>query len=967
MLKRPLKFILVLLLVLLCPANIFASEIENTAVPEPKTLITIGYLNAANHMIEETDNSISGVGYEFFSELEDYSNFTFEHISVTPETGFKMLESGEIDLLGPVPVSDEFILTNYLYTKEPIANPEIVLTAPLNSGIYLNDFEKFEQSVISVEDYGSFNAFNNLLQDFAAENNFSLDVIQTKNPGNMAWDTNISGYDIHVTELSQTNGTLEVVASLGHEPLHYIGLFENKHLLEEIDIATQKILDDDYNYINKLNLSYTDDSLLAKPSLSVSQRDLLLNKQTIDVFYNSNNQPFQWEDENGNAQGISIEIMNLIADDLNVDVNYLNENDVTNGEIYNNADISLALINNGSFSSNYISTAPYTTLPVSLIGEPQAHNEQYLYVASLQYHNVDLSNALNITGSYVIAYYNTVDSMIKALQDGRVNFVVSPSATNDYILSFDTGDDFFATQLDYELPLIILINKELGEEYRDIFNIAIQRLDTATTDGIIAESRLHYIPEDTLFEFIVDNIFIIIIFVLVIVCAFIFVVWRGNVRRQRDLLTLVNSDALTGLLSKYSFFEQARKVLENAKPGKYALYFVDIDNFKIVNETFGYNKGSEVIKLVALSIKQNLVESALIAREANDKFIFMTPLADENLSLEKAHKQNLLFKLSLREVLEDDFSIHISVGKYVIYEPSLDLDYMLDCANYARMTAKKGFGSTVVEYTKEMHDNRKLQNEIITGMETALFGDEFQVYYQPKIDLKTKRIVGAEALIRWIRDGKPVYFPDQFIPILENNRFIIRLDHFVTHSVCDFIRINHDLLSNLLISINLSGITLLQENLIDNLNSTVQNSKVSSSNLEFEVTESAFVENFDLVVNAITNLKKHGYTISMDDFGSGLSSYNRFKDIPLDILKLDKGFCSFTGSGKEEKATLIVESIISLAKQLELEVVAEGVETVEQAEILRKLGCDIAQGYLYARPMPKDKFIELLRNSDMHF
>ncbi len=958
MAKRLLKIIICFLLILMYSASIFAVEIDASDIDTQKTLIKIGYIDAANHIIEASDNSLNGIGYEYFIELENYSNYLFEHISVTPEAGFEMLHSGEIDLLGPMPVSDQYVQENYLYTSEPVSNAEIVMTAPLNSGMAQDDFALFEQKIISVENYVFFNAYNNILLSYAENNGIHLNVISTKNPGNMAWDQISTGYDIHVTELSQTNSTLEVVGTLGFEPLHYLALDTNDVLIDEIDVATREILLNDYTYLNKLNLKYTDEELLAKPAYTVLQKELLNEKQTIDVFYSSDNKPFQWEDENSTPQGISIEIMNLIAEDLGVEVNYYNEADTKSGS---DADINLTLVGSGDFSKDFVATQAYLTLPISLIGEPQAHDEQYLNVASLQYHNVDLSNTLNITGSYIIAYYNTVDEMINALQAGRVDFVVSPLVTNDYIMSFDLGDDFFVTQLDYELPMRIMLNKELEEEFQDILNIAIQRLDTTKIDSIIAESRLHYIPEETMLEFIQDNFFVIIIVIMAIACAFTFVVWRGKVRREKDLLNIINFDSLTGLMSKYSFFEQARKTLETATPGQYALYVVDIDNFKIVNETFGYNKGSQVIKHVANSLKQYLNPSALVAREANDKFIFMTPITSEAVTIENAQKQELLFRLSLREILADDYTIHVSVGKYVVHDTKLDLDYMIDCANYARISAKAGYGSTVAEFTNEMRSKQKLQNEVVSGMETALFGEEFQVYYQPKIDLKTMKIVGAEALVRWIKNGKPIFYPDQFIPIFENNRFIIRLDYFVTHKVCDLIKINYDLLSNYKISVNLSGITLLQENLTESLLDTVKNSGIKPSNLELEITESAFVENFELVVSAINNLKKCGFSISMDDFGSGLSSYNRFKDIPLDILKLDKGFCSF--SCGEKKGTMIVESIISLAKQLNLQVVAEGVETQEQAQMLRELGCDVAQGYLYAKPMPKDEFINMLKNS----
>ncbi len=953
------KIFIFITLLAVFTANVFAVDIAETQ--QSKKVIVIGYIEGSSHIVNNSVNSVGGVGFDYFNEMQNNSNMIFEHIQVTAKDGFDMLLNKEIDLLGPVSIEDDYI-DNYVHTSKPITGAEIVITAPLNSGIAFNDFEQIENSIIAVEDYGYYNEYEELLLDFAKRQELDLTVLETTAQSVMAWDMQADGYDMRVSEFTNTNGTLEVVANLGYEPLHYIALNENSDIILEIDEAMQNILTNDYAFSERLNLMYTNEQELAKPAYSVYQTKIINSKNEINVFYEKDNMPFQWQDENGDPQGISVEVMNIIAEDLGITVNYINSDSEGTGP-YNSADVSLSLLSSSDYSNKYKKTNAYANLPVSLIGEPKADDNNYLYVSSLPFHDTDFGDTLKVIGSYIIVYYNTVDEIAESLSSNRVDFVISPSVTNDYILSFDNNNEYFATQLDYEIPLTLFVSDDIGEEYIDIFNIAIQRIDATTIEGILAQSRFHYIPEDSFIDFVMQNIFIILVIILAIICAFIFIVWSGNLRRQKDLLYMLNHDRLTGLCSKYSFFEKAKKLLENAKPNEYSLYFIDIDNFKLVNESFGYNKGTQVIKQVAQSIKQSLDENSIIAREANDKFIFITPNIDKSLKIEDASKQEMYFRLELRKILADDYSIHVSIGKYVISDVALDLDYMLDCANYARILAKNRYGTSIVEFTKEMQQQRTLQNEIVAGMETALFGDEFEIFYQPKVDLKTMQIVGAEALVRWMKNGVPVYFPDQFIPIFEGNRFIIRLDYFVTQNVCKFIKQNYELLSEYKISINMSGLTLLNNGTLENLMATIENNGVSTKNLEFEVTESAFVENFDLVVKVIKEMKEKGLTISMDDFGSGLSTYNRFKDIPLDVLKLDKGFCSFNND--DSKGTLIIESIIQLSKQLKIDTVAEGVETKEQAQMLKELGCDIAQGYLYAKPMPASNFLKMIENKEI--
>ncbi len=949
----------ILILILLCTLLATSSfAFEQGDLPAEVAVIKVGYIEGSEHIVSTNDAVNSGVGYDYFTEIEEYTNYEFQHVSVTPKTGFEMLQRGEIDLIGPLSASDTFT-NNYIKTQNPVSGAEIVITAPRNSGIAFNDFEKIEQSVIGIEDYGYYNAYESLLNEYSLQNGLNLSMVESENRNVMAWDINAGNYDLHLVEYKRTNNTLEIVASLGYEPLYYFALPSNDALIEEIDSAMNEILNEDYAFGEKLSIKYSDNSNLAKTAYTIEETEFLQAHGLVNVFYNKDNAPFQWQDENGVAQGVSIEIMDLIAQDLGIEVNYINEDNEGEGT-YKGADLSLSILYANDFDNEYYKTNPYAYLPLSLIGEPQTESSDHLYVGSLHYNDLDFSTTLQTTGSYIIAYYNTVEEMANALRTEKVDFVVSPNATNEYIMSLEGDKNFFATQLDYELPMQIYVPEDANKEFVDVLNNAILRLDATEIDGIIAQSRLHYIPKTTISDVVSDNLLYIIFACSLIVFAFFLVVYLSNKRRQKDLIYNLNHDALTGVLSKYGFFERANKLLENAKSGEFTLYFLDIDNFKIVNESFGYSKGSSVIKHLADSITQSLDSRALVAREANDKFIFITPTINENLALEESSKQDLLFRLALRQILVDDYTIHVSIGKYIIDAPKRDLDYMLDCANYARILAKKGFGNKIVEFTSAMQQKRKLQNEIVAGMESALFNDEFEVYYQPKVDLNTKKIVGAEALVRWIRDGVPIFYPDQFIPIFESNMFILRLDYFVTQRVCWFIKENYALLSNYKISINLSGITLMHENLIENLLATTSKSSIEPSDLEFEITESAFVENFDFVVDAITNLQEHGFAISMDDFGSGLSSYNRFKDIPLDILKLDKGFCSFEKS--DEKGSVIIESIIRLAKQLNLKVVAEGVETKEQAMLLKDIGCDIAQGYLYAKPMKASEFLQLLRS-----
>ncbi len=959
--KKLCLLIMVTILITSLVGNVFAAPIENDLLS--KNIITIGYISNSSHIVYNESSSIGGIGYDYFTEIEKYTNYLFEHVECTPLQAFELLQSGEIDLLGPVSITQQYIEDNFIYTKNAVTGTQIVLATPTNSNIAYNDFSMLENYTIAMDNYGMYNAYENVLKNFELENDVKLNTIRLNDVGSAAFEINTGEYDVKLMGLDNTNSQMEIVAELGFEPLHYIALNENATLINDIDNAMDSIISEDHAFSEKLYVEYYGQSEFAVSAYSVQQKDLLNSLDTINVYYSGNNEPFQYTNDQGEAAGITIEIMKLIEQDLDVSFNFIQDNISNEGELSGN-ELSICFFSTDKMVGSYNKTNAYLDLPLSMIGLPQEETQDYFFVGSWPYLDGNIENSLRAYGTYVIAYYNTSEEMVALLNKEVLNFIVVPTAISDYVLKHDDEVQHFEYQLNYSYPLQILVSNEAEPELLNILNTAIDRLTQEQTDFIIAQATLNLAPEDTFADLMLRNLEISIIVIMVVIFAFIFVAWYGNVRRQRDLLQLINTDSLTGALSKYAFFERAKKELSTSKPGENALYSLDVDNFKIINESYGYGKGSQVIAQLAKYIEKAFNNNAIVAREANDKFLILVNTGDmsDDVSINKKGKEDMLFRLALRQILADDYSLNVSVGKYEIEDTSLDLDYMIDCANYARLLAKNKYGNTMVTFTKEMHESRKVQNTIVSSMEQALFSDEFEVYYQPKICLKTEKIIGAEALVRWIRNGKPIFFPDQFIPIFESNRFIVRLDYYMTQHVCKFIKNNYELLKDFTISINLSGITIMEDKLIASLVKVVKDNLNSNNNIEFEVTESAFIENFEFVVSAIKELREKGFTISMDDFGSGLSSYNRLKDIPLDILKIDKEFCKY--SLNDEKGEIIVQSIINLAKLINLKVVAEGVETRVQADTLNKLGCDIAQGYLFAKPMQGRDFIKMVEQQN---
>ena len=453
------------------------------------------------------------------------------------------------------------------------------------------------------------------------------------------------------------------------------------------------------------------------------------------------------------------------------------------------------------------------------------------------------------------------------------------------------------------------------------------------------------------------------LFILVLVFLVIIVLqsYIGN-KKKSAMKNLLEVDQLTGVLTRYKFLLEAKKILETARPKEYLLLAVDIDNFKYINKTHGYQSGNIFLQSMAEKLIKYYKNCVLIARDSNDIFILLVKNSIDMANIDS----EVNYENSIIEDYYDEFnnkcSISVSRGIYVVNDVTEELDYMLDCANSARLEGKKSFGLTTTLFTEQMRKNQLDKNQIVSDMEDALENNEFYIVIQPKYCLKTDKIMGGEALVRWTNKYHNSLYPDDFIPIFKGNGFISNIDYFVFEKVCDLIK--NSPIDFPRLSVNLSAITALQENFLESYSDILLKSKVDPTKIEIEITESAFVSNFSLVYNKIKSLKKLGFIISIDDFGTGQSALNRLKDMDIDILKLDTEFIG--SSLPTEKGVSIMKNVINMSKELNMTTVAEGVENKEQYDTLKEIGCDLIQGYYLSKPMNVNEFMDVIsKQNDM--
>ena len=428
-----------------------------------------------------------------------------------------------------------------------------------------------------------------------------------------------------------------------------------------------------------------------------------------------------------------------------------------------------------------------------------------------------------------------------------------------------------------------------------------------------------------------------------------------NLRETASVVNQYRYDHLTGLYSKEFFYQQVRNQLLQFPDREYDIVCSDIENFKLFNDVFGVQAGDRLLKALAKLCAEKVGSHGICGRLGGDRFLCFV-----ERDLEYKEEVFLDFSSRLRKFSDINSNVVLKWGVYEITDRSISVEQMCDRALLAAGSIKGQYHKSFAVYDDDLRA-KLLREQVITDhMEEALAQGQFSVYFQPKYNLYDDQLAGAEALVRWIHPEWGFMSPGEFIPLFEKNGFITQLDQYVWEQVCVKLKEWREKgYPRLPVSVNVSRADVYQADLAESLMHLVEKYGVSPSELHLEITESAYTENPGQIISTVDRLRKLGFIIEMDDFGSGYSSLNMLNQMKMDILKLDMKFIQSETAKPVDQG--ILRFIVSLARWMNLSVVAEGVETREQLERLREIGCDYVQGYLFARPMPGSEFEEILK------
>lgn len=377
----------------------------------------------------------------------------------------------------------------------------------------------------------------------------------------------------------------------------------------------------------------------------------------------------------------------------------------------------------------------------------------------------------------------------------------------------------------------------------------------------------------------------------------------------------------------------------------------DIRKFKIVNDLYGEKFGDEILDFITRQLSQICNDGQFFINLRSDVFMIVTEYDSEEELI------SFIQELDGRISYYKDVRLQMSYGIYTVEDRKMEMRQMEDRAAMARKAAKNNVLKNILFYKEQFKDSLYNRKFIEENMQAAIAERQFMMYLQPKYSIAKNEIIGAEALVRWRHPVRGMIYPDQFIPVIEENGFIKKVDYYIWEEACHFIRQCIDEgINTCPVSVNVSRVHLRDNECIEVLSGMIEESGIPKGLLELEITETA--DNQQISLKAL-QLKEEGFTLLMDDFGSGYSSLNILLETPFDVIKLDKKFIENMMVSK--KGRLLLEQVVSMAGKLDLGLLAEGVETKDQVELLQSIGCDQVQGYYYAKPMPKEEFFELLK------
>lgn len=766
---------------------------------------------------------------------------------------------------------------------------------------------------------------------------------------------------VAITHLGRSS-VFRSVARFAPTPMYIAVSKQRPDLLAQINRSINDILLRNPDYRTDLYDKYLSPSSNQVPVLTKEEVEYIeAADEPIHISYDPSFAPFSYKDAEGELNGIMADIFARIAEKSGLDFQFEACPAATALRAVKLGETDAISVVDGDYlwdERNHMNTTlRFLNTPSAMI--TQAERTEIEVLALPEGYQLSEHVAQN-NPEKEIQYYDSIQACFDAVLDGKAQATYTNTQTANYIISDPKYEKLHVTALtQYPNDLCIGVSKSADPRLFSILDKYIQYMSNEEIDTLLLNNSVSVRPI-TMEAFVHQNIWLITGLVaavsgsiILLLCINLFDISRSK-RRIQDLLY---RDELTGLDNINRFYVRAEELLA---AGKYAVVYCDIDRFKLINDTFGFEEGDEVLRAFGSILQKSMEDRECCARLSADNFVMLRHYKQwETLAADLMHIQTVLNKWrGERGIIPYEIAVSFGVYQADAGETN-DMKQMLDFANYAMRSAKTAAGGSCFLYDEQMRNKALFEQGLEGRLASAMEQGEFEAYYQPKVDMDTGRIVGCEALVRWNHPEQGLLMPGSFIPFFEKKGLIVRVDLHMFEQVCRTVRRWLDEgRPAVTVSCNFSQMHFGHDGFAGQVSEIADRFQVPHHLLEVEITESAIADAPESVSSALTELKMRGFQIAIDDFGSGYSSLGQLQRLRADVLKLDRSFVCAGLQGPREQ--IVIENLVNMASELGMEVVCEGVETQVQVKVLQDIGCHIAQGYYYYRPMQTAAFEQLL-------
>ncbi|MDO4560160.1 MAG: EAL domain-containing protein [bacterium] len=941
----PYKFLSLLILLLLIT---FAGV--PSAIAAPGRLVRVGWFPQPGYM-ERDGDSFYGYNYDYLRRIARYTGWRYEFVEGSFTGLYEALKKGDIDILGSVFYSRERA-AKVAFPNLDVGFDYLSMFTTVDSPLAENDFPEFNGLRVGFD--SEYNCER--LLDFAAKNGIAVYPVKYRTPEAIRKGLLKGEIDAGLVGGFRNDGRFRALCRFSPQPFYFVTSHGKRNVLADLEQALMQI---------KIQNPFYEKELSAKniPSsnryitFTREEREYIKNAGVIKVAYDPSWMPYEFTDKSGRYNGITADVFHRISAITGLQFAY-HPNGSAEGR---GADLI------SCFDHDYdeaekrrlLLTDIYMSVPLMLVRRSdKVFDSTGDTVTAVPRWLSSPANRL-VKEGYSFRYYETAAQCCDEVKrDNDVDQALLSSFTAELLLDDTKYAGLVGVALQgYSLNACIALTNADDFVLNNILNKAILYISDQEIDNIVIKHVLENkeinigaiikkMPLDVLL------LFMFVLVVLVVALTFAFITKSRSMKRVKALLY---QDQLTGALSQAGFELSAKNKIAGAREDMYVIDF-DIYKFQIYNEIFSRESGDLLLREIAGAYRRYFTDKRdLLARVYADHFVALA--FSESLDELKTRISRMSddIKLMLKEQ-----SIIVNYGIYRISDREIPVDIMMNYAAAAKWTVKGNSEKYIGVFDGRIYKKSLENSELISSFDGAAERGEFIPYIQAKYDGVSEKISGGEALVRWVCPDGRIIPPSRFIGLFEKSGQILRLDFIILEQVCRILRqIIDGGRKAVPISVNFSRLHLHDGDFLAKVKAMTAKYEVPNGLIEIECTESIVTEDMETILPVFAELRRAGFSIAMDDFGSGYSSLNTLISIPMDVIKLDRGFLLQRETDRL-RSEEVIETVIALAHKLSFKVVAEGVESRDQLDFLRQAGCDTIQGYYYARPAPPEEFIRML-------